>query len=76
MKDFIIKLKNAIDGETCLDNETLPFVFLVDFIQAFKWFFIIIFIFLAFITVPIWGLPYSIYSVLKNKRGEKNNETL
>ena len=76
MKDFITKIKNAIDGKICLDNETLPFVILVDFIEALKWFFIIIFIFLAFITVPLWGLPYVIYSVLKNKRGDKNNGTL
>ena len=74
MKDFITKIKNAIDGDIRLYNEPLPFMFLVAFIKAIIWFFIIIFIFLGFITVPLWGIAYVIYSVLKNKKGDKNNE--
>lgn len=74
MKDFITRIKNAIDGDIRLYNEPLPFMFLVVFIKAIIWFFIIIFIFLGFITVPLWGIAYVIYSVLKNKKGDKNNE--
>ena len=74
MKDFITRIKNAIDGDICLYNEPLPFMFLVAFIKAIIWFFIIIFIFLGFITVPLWGIVYVIYSVSKNKKGDKNNE--
>ena len=71
MKDFIIKIKNAINRDTdineniSLDDETLPFLFLITFIKAFIWFFIIIFIFIAIITVPIWGIPYSLYCVFR-----------
>ena len=76
MKDFIIKLKNAIDGDIRLYNEPLPFMFLVAFIKAIIWFFIIIFVFLGVLTVPLWGIPYCIYSVLKNKKRDKNNGKL
>lgn len=68
MKDFITRIKNAVDGNVILYNEPLPFIFLVGFIRAFQWGVIIIFVFLGVLTVPLWGIPYCIYSVLKNKK--------
>lgn len=67
MNQFITRIKNALNYDACFDREPLYFQALIVFI--FFWSLILkaIFVTVAFLTVPIWFLPYFVHSVLKQK---------
>ena len=68
MKDFIKRVSNALIYEDSFVIEPLFFKVFVFFVGVFVGLFAIFFCVAAFITVPLWIVPYTIYWCHKNKK--------
>jgi hypothetical protein len=67
MKKFIERFKEAFKYEWVYDEESFPMKILVGVFTAFYMLFGLAFILVTAVTVPLWGIPYIIYCIRRNK---------
>lgn len=68
MKEFIKRVKEAYNDQGAWNQETFQFKILMWFLVT-VWFIVVgIYSIIAFVTTPIWIVPYVIYSIRRDKR--------
>ena len=67
MKAFIKRFKEAFKYEWVYEEESFPMKILVGVFAAFYMIFGLAFILVTVATVPLWGVPYIIYYIRRNK---------
>ena len=70
MKDFIERVRNAYNYEWHWDKEPLFFKTFVVVVVLISLIVKAIYCIVAAITIPVWIVPYIIYTYIRNRRGE------
>lgn len=69
MRAFFKRLKEAYKYEYVYDTEPLPIKIIVGVFTCVYMIFLLVFVCILAVTVPLWIIPYMIYWIKK----EKNN---
>lgn len=67
MKAFIKRLKEAFKYDHVYDTEPLPIKIIVGTFTGFYMIFLLAFMMVLVVTVPLWIVPYMIYWIRRNK---------